>query len=251
MTGLRVSLLQYNIFWESPSDNYKRILELLGSEPESDLILFPEMFNTGFCVSNPEQAEEMSGPSVDFLWKLSSKSKSLIAGSLMIREEGKIYNRLLVLQQDKILAQYDKMHLFKLSHEHKHFTPGTERTEFVWNNVRFRLITCYDLRFPYLAYNDSNYDVLLVSANWPFARINHWEALLRARAIENQAFVVGVNRVGIDPEGIEYPGHSVVYDFNGDCLLKFTGEHLRTQSLDLEAIYLFRKKLPFLSDQMR
>ena len=249
MDQLRVSLVQYNISWAKPEDNFRKIEEIVKSLETSDLIVLPEMFNTGFCVKEPQHAESSNGPSMQFLKELSLKHNVGVASSLMMRTDTGIVNRFVLVDGEDVLCTYDKMHLFHLSGEGEHFVPGAKSVDCEFRGFKIRPIICYDLRFPYLSYNDSDYDLLLVVANWPAMRIGHWESLLEARAIENQAYVVGVNRVGIDPFGVEYPGHSEARGPSGELLLRFTGEHGRTVSLSKSDLNEFRTKLPFLQDR--
>ncbi|MFY0643537.1 MAG: nitrilase family protein [Bacteroidia bacterium] len=249
MSTLNVSLLQFDIAWKDKSTNFNKIETMAKSIERTDLILLPEMFQTGFSVEYPEQAEKMDGESISFMTRLAKKHRCMVGGSIMVNLHGQLVNRFIVSDGSDVIGIYDKQHLFKLSEENKHFTAGNSEVDIVIKGFKCRLIVCYDLRFPYLSFNDTDYDILLVVANWPVKRIKHWDRLLQARAIENQAYVVGVNRVGVDPDGHQYPGHSSVYGPDGKRLLRFLGEEVQTLTLDKEQIDYQRSKLPFIKDR--
>lgn len=249
MSKFRIGLLQTDIIWGIKQANFQKILDLTAST-DVDLLLLPEMFQTGFCVDEIQHAESMEGETVTFLKELALKLNAVVAGTFMYKEGDKIFNRFIAVGNEGVIAFYDKVHLFKYSNEDEFISPGNAKVDLDIAGRKFRMITCYDLRFPYISYNDSDYDVLLVSANWPSQRIKHWDALLQARAIENQAFTIGVNRVGHDSHDIFYPGHSSVYDMLGERLLRFTGEELRICEIDLEQQDELRRKLPFIVDRV-
>lgn len=241
--------MQYDIKWREKSTNFDIIRKMLAAESEIDLILLPEMFQTGFAVKEPEEAEGMDGISVTFMRTLAREKNAVVAGSLMIEHDGKLFNRFVVTDASAVLASYDKQHLFELSAEGENFTAGKEKVDVTIKGWKCRLITCYDLRFPYAAYNDSDYDALLIGANWPVQRIRHWDRLLQARAIENQAYVAAANRVGVDPFEVQYPGHSSAYGPNGDRLIRFAGEQVEYVILKAAHLKESREKLPFLKDR--
>lgn len=249
MANFRISILQYDQKWRDKDANFQQIEALLTNGDIGSICVLPELFQTGFCVSDVEEAEYMDGSSINKLQFLAKKFKTKFAGSLLIREEDNVFNRFVVLGESGVEAYYDKVHLFGLSNEHEYISPGKQKVDFILNGYRFRIIICYDLRFPYLSFNDTDYDALLICANWPVQRIAHWDALLKSRAIENQSYVVGVNRVGVDPEGNQYPGHSSVYDARGTQILRFIGHEMRTVTLDFEAQKEYRLKHPFIKDR--
>ena len=249
MTNLNLSLVQYDIAWKEPNSNYSKIRSLLKNSINTDLIVLPELFASGFCVDDIRLAEEMDGPTVHFMQELAAEKAAVVVGSIMISEKGSIFNRMLAIDDKGIISQYDKMHLFSPSAEATNFKSGSKSSDILVKGVKCRLSICYDLRFPYLSYNTSQYDLLINVANWPVQRIKHWDALLKARAIENQVFVVGVNRVGVDPDSHQYPGHSSVYNANGEQLIRFTGEEAQDLSLNISELHEFRKSLPFIKDQ--
>lgn len=246
---MNIALVQFDVAWGNKKENFNKIRKI-SKETQADLFLLPEMFQTGFCVDEIHYAEEMSGETVKFMRELAVEKDALMAGTFMVKENGNVFNRFVVVGEDGVLAYYDKVHLFRHGGEHEHIHAGNAKSDIEINGKKMRLITCYDLRFPYISYNDSEYDVLLVSANWPSQRILHWDALLRARAIENQSYVVAVNRVGHDIHEHFYPGHSSVYDILGERILRFTGEEVQVVTLDFEKQDEVRKKLPFISDRV-
>ncbi|MBR9860411.1 nitrilase family protein [bacterium] len=250
MSDLTVSLVQLNIHWMEPEKNFSRIEAHLKEAKHSDLIVLPEMFNTGFCIKEPQMAETENGAAVQFMKQISAQYNAGVCASVMIKDGDKIVNRFILVEGDEILFRYDKIHLFALSSEDQHFTPGNKIGTFDYKGFKIKPIICYDLRFPYVSYNRENYDVLLVVANWPNMRINHWEALLEARAIENQAFIVAVNRVGVDPFGVHYPGHSQALSASGKSMLHFTGDTVKSVVLHKSDLEEVRKSIPFLKDQV-
>jgi predicted amidohydrolase len=249
MTILNLSLVQFDIQWKDPKSNYSKIRSLLKEVTSTDLIVLPELFATGFCVDDIRLAEDIDGQTVAFMQDLANEKSGVVLGTVMISDNNNIYNRMLAVNSSGVIAQYNKMHLFSPSDEAENFVSGTDIVDIAVKNAKCRLSVCYDLRFPYMSYNNSGYHILINSANWPAQRIAHWDALLKARAIENQAYVVGVNRVGVDPDSHQYPGHSSVYNANGEQLIRFTGEEVQQLSLDLKELKEFRKTLPFIQDQ--
>lgn len=249
MSTLNVSLVQFDISWMDKSMNFQKIETLCQALQNTELILLPEMFQTAFSVKHPEQAEKMDGESIAFMRKLAKKHSCSVGGSLMIESAHGRHNRFVLTNDKDVYAMYDKQHLFALSDEDANFKAGQHNVDAVINGFKCRMIICYDLRFPYASFNNTDYDVLLVVANWPAERIDHWDALLKARALENQAYVIGVNRVGMDPFDYAYPGHSCVYDYSGRNMLRFTGQEVRQIELSKDALLNYRQKLPFIADR--
>ena len=220
MQDLRVTLIQTNQFWQDKARNLNHFeTKFLSSiSPEStNLVLLPEMFNTSFSMDVEELAESMEGESIQWLIKWAKKLKANIGGSLIIREGDKYYNRFVVVSSKGIEKFYDKRHLFRMAKENERFTAGKDRIVYELNGWKLMLQVCYDLRFPVFSRNRrlddaKEYDALIYVANWPAKRNYVWKNLLVARAIENQAFVIGVNRVGVDGNEIEYTGDSVLID---------------------------------------
>lgn len=249
--NLNITLIQSDLVWENPSENLKVFSEKLKSLNNStDLIVLPEMFNTGFSMNVKVLAETMESVTVKWLLAHAKLLNAVILGSIIIEENDKYYNRLLVAFPDGSLKHYDKHHLFTLANEHKTFTAGQKTITFDYKGWKICPLVCYDLRFPLWARNTSNYDILIYIASWPKPRIEAWNALLKARAIENMSYVVGVNRVGTDSK-LAYSGHSAIYNYLGEKLTNATPHKEEIISLKIEKAPLLkvREKLQFLNDK--
>lgn len=217
---MKVAFVQFDIAWEAAAINRSKIDEIISSDTQDvDLLVLPEMFSTGFSMDTRDIFEHADGQTVQWMKSNSARLNCVITGSLIIEEEGKFYNRLFWVRPDGSMDYYDKKHLFTLAKEDHHFTAGEKRKIFnieaggeTW---RICPLICYDLRFPVWSRNTEHYDVLLYVANFPEKRRHAWSSLLIARAIENQCFTVGVNRIGTDGIGIPYSGDSVVLDYAG------------------------------------
>lgn len=233
---MKVKILQTDIIWADPKANLERLDEMFKTLPQADLYVLPEMFTTGFA-TKPEGIAESEGLGLAWMKKTAAEHDCAVAGSIATLEDGKYFNRFYFVAPDKIW-QYDKHHLFTYSGEHHHFTAGTEKVIAEWRGVRFRLAVCYDLRFPvWLRNEDPAYDALVIVASWPSPRAEAWKALLRARAIENQCYVIGVNRIGDDPT-CHYSGDSAFIDAYGQD----------ADEIDMDALRAFREKFPVLKD---
>ncbi|MDX2287119.1 MAG: amidohydrolase [Bacteroidia bacterium] len=257
MKPLRIWAVQPDLQWEQPAANRARIQSMIEAQPgQADLIVLPEMFTTGFSMRAKALAEPMEGETVRWMERMADRHQALICGSLIIAEDRRYYNRMVMAApQEGVLAEYDKRHLFPLAGEHQHYARGESMTWAEYKGWRMAPMICYDLRFPVWSRNtitDSDtlrYDLLLYVANWPAARIQHWEILLRARAIENQAFVIGVNRVGTDGAGLSYPGASVILDPQGQVLAEGgASESVLSAVLDPAQLQSYRKQFPFWQD---
>lgn len=248
---LKICLLQCNLHWEDALKNRTQIDAYLAEVKGTDIILLPELFSTGFSIASTHLAEMMDGETVAWMKAQAKKKKAVLCGSVMIKDKGHIYNRLLWVEPNGRVLHYDKRHLFSFIKEDKHFTPGTKRLIFEYEGWKICPMICYDLRFPVFARNDVDYDLLLFVANWPNTRISSWDALLKARAIENQAYVIGLNRVGTDGFEAQYPGHSQVLDPEGDCISMAPEYQIGLVEVTLSKNYLTecRKRYPFLSDR--
>lgn len=251
MSHLRVSLIQSPLYWENPSLNRQmfawKIRDLSG---EADLIVLPEMFTSGFTMNPAKVAESPDGPTAEWLLELSHETGAAIAGSAVIREGEHYFNRLLWAEPDGRLRHYDKRHLFTLAGEDQHYRAGESHLLLEWKGWTICPLVCYDLRFPVWSRNTGDYDLLLYVANWPETRRRHWRHLLLARAIENQACVLGVNRVGRDENGHLYSGDSAIIDHQGQTLVQAShAETTLSATLDLEALRQYRQRLPFLQDR--
>ena len=216
---MKISLIQYDILWEDKKGNFAKLSEMLGRVPEgTELVILPEMFNTGFSPAADVLAEEPRSLTFDWMQKTSREKGLAIAGSYMVAEGVNHFNRWVFISPEGSLFKYDKRHLFAQGGVEVNYTPGTERVVFEYKGVRICPNICYDLRFPVWSRNRNDYDLLINSANWPEARRDVWLTLLKARAIENQCFVAGVNRTGIDGMGIKYSGDSMMIGPKGEIL---------------------------------
>lgn len=242
-----LSLFQTDIVWQSPQANLEilnRWMEKL--PPITDLVILPEMFLTGFSMDVEAIAQPMSGLGVNWLRTTAVSKNTAIAGSLSISENDRFYNRMLVALPDENLHTYDKRHLFRMGEEHKYFSSGNESIIIDYKGWSIMPLVCYDLRFPVWSRNvDLKYDLLIYVANWPQARREAYLTLLRARAIENQCYVVGVNRIGTDGNGVKYAGESVVIDFKGRYMSELSSnEGMLNCSISLNELREFRKAFP-------
>ncbi len=249
--GLRVSFIQTALQWESPEENrshFEALTEQLNGK--TDLVILPEMYTSGFTMNPNKVAEPMDGPSVRWMKTTAKRLNAALTGSLVIAEAGHFFNRLIWVNPDGTTSHYDKRHLFTLAGEHKHYQPGRQRLVHEYRGWKICPLICYDLRFPVWARNDVDYDLLLFVANWPSPRVHHWDQLLIARAIENQCFVVGVNRIGEDGKGHPHCGHSAIIDYNGTTLVKIHDqEAVFTALLSKEDLLKYRQKFAFLPDK--
>ncbi len=246
---MKITVLQQDIVWENPQANRERADAVLNGLPEADLFVLPEMFSTGFSMQPEEIAEEADGETGRWMKRKAAERHAAVAGSVVVREAGKYFNRFYFVYPDGRVRHYDKRHLFTYGGERKRFTAGTERVVWEFRGVRILPEVCYDMRFPVWARNAGEYDLILYVANWPTSRANVWHTLLRARAIENQCYVVGVNRVGADP-ACPYMGSSAIIDPYGRTMVECPPEVECTASatIDMEKLRAFRKKFPVLDD---
>ena len=249
---MKVTILQRDIVWADTAENVRRADEAIDCNPGSDLYVLPEMFSTGFCTQPEGIAEPAENETVRWMKTKSQQTGAAIAGSIAIHEDGKYYNRFHFVTPDGNVATYDKKHLFTFGGEHKRFTSGDKRVIVTYKGVRILLEICYDLRFPIWSRNRGDYDMIIYVASWPTPRVEAWKALLTARAIENQCYVVGVNRVGDDP-GNNYCGGSRVIDPYGQIMAECEdGKEMEaTAKVDVEVLEAFRAKFPVLDDADR
>lgn len=245
----KICIIQPDITWEDPPANMKKYSKMLERAGQTDLIVLPEMFNTGFSMEPERLKEKMEGESVKWMKKIARERDSAITGSLIIEEENKIYNRCLWVLPDGQVSFYDKRHLFTMGGEKSHYSSGSNRLTIKYKGWSFYPLICYDLRFPVWSRNTQNYDVLIYMANWPAPRHRVWKALLPARAIENQAFCIGVNRVGRDGNGLDYLGDSVLTGPKGDSIFLGENEQVCTFNISYRDLHLFRKEFPVLEDR--
>ncbi|RZL12498.1 MAG: nitrilase family protein [Pedobacter sp.] len=252
MPNLKITIFQAYIFWENIDKNLQNISVRLniGLREKTDLIVLPEMFNTGFTMNAAELAETMDGKTISWMADTARKYDCVVTGSLIIKDGGKYYNRMIWMHPDGICVHYDKKHLFGLGDEDKNFTGGGQQQIVDLKGWKIRLAICYDLRFPVWLRNvNEEYDLLLIIASWPDKRALHWKALIPARAIENQSYIVAVNRVGHDGNEVYYSGHSMCLDPLGNTVYyKPEDEDLYTFSINYEEMVKIRRQFPFLKD---
>ena len=252
MQNLKIAIIQSDLAWHNPIENRNNFSQKInGINEQVDLIILPEMFTTGFSMHPENISENMNGKTVQWMKKFASIKNAVITGSVIIKEKESYFNRLLFVHPSGKIEIYNKRHLFSFAGEHKVYKAGTEKMIFELKGWKICPQICYDLRFPVFARNTENYDVLFYVANWPKQRINAWDALLKARAIENMSYTIGVNRVGKDANNFEYNGHSAAFDSLGELIGNTTEfkEETIIVSLDKEKLLATRKKLNFLSDK--
>ena len=251
---IKIASIQTNIIWENPKANKLEYDKLFQSLDTADLIILPEMFTTGFSMRAENIAENNSGETLFWLQEHSKSLDACILGSLPIKENNKFFNRLYVIKPNKI-QYYDKRYLFSMAKEDKYYSKGEKELVFELKGWKIKPLICYDLRFPLWSKNkyknnEFDYDILVYVANWPAVRSNAWTSLLKARAIENISYVVGVNRIGKDANEIKYNGSSRVYDFKGKRMDNFKNNipSIQINNLVKSELISFRNKFPVLKD---
>lgn len=259
-TNLTIAFFQQDIAWECPEANYAMVENAFsGIAEDADILIVPETFNTGFSDNMASMAEPPCGPTFQFALRMAKEHNALFAGSWTVRDKsllhpGKtaVFNRFHWVMPNGDFGYYDKAHTFRVSTEADQLERGRHRSIFEWRGWHFKPAVCYDLRFPQWLRNSNppDYDVLLLCANWPGSRSDAWNTLLRARAIENESYVVGVNRVGTDAAGIAYSGHCAAIDFKGFAISSCTPgmPQVRTATLNKERLKQFREHWPFFLD---
>jgi len=255
--NLTITLFQTELAWEDKQANLARFTALINTAEPSDLMILPEMFSTGFSMRSVQLAESMDGQTVTWMQDQAIRAKSTICGSVIIAEGEHFFNRFLWINPDGEIQHYDKKHLFRMSEENENYSAGKNRLIVQLRGFRLCPQVCYDLRFPVFSRNvrqskqdsDQPYDVLLYVANWPAARSTHWRALLQARAIENQSYVVGVNRIGQDGKSISYQGDSCVINPQGEFLVDLSDKDCSyTMMLDKTQLTSYRARFPAWKD---
>ncbi|ULC60037.1 amidohydrolase [Flaviramulus sp. BrNp1-15] len=249
---LKIAMIQSNLVWENPEQNRINFTKKIESiSEEVDIIVLPEMFTSGFTMNASKVAETMEGETITWMQHLSSKKNAAIVGSIVIKDNNNFYNRLLFITPKGDITFYDKRHTFTLAGEDKVYSAGTKKRIIDYKGWKICPLICYDLRFPVWARNTEDYDVLMYVANWPKPRISAWDTLLKARAIENMCYCVGVNRVGVDGVNSEYSGHSAVYNVLGNEIICFkpNNEDIQIVTLEKRHIEAYRNKLKFLNDR--
>jgi omega-amidase len=245
MRNLAVTLIQCELAWEQPSDNRLQIGTLINNlDGGTDLIVLPEMFTTGFSMNALANAEGPGGATEQWMMNVARQRDCAVTGSIAVRADNGVYNRMLFATPTGV-QHYDKRHLFRMAGEDQRYLPGEERVVVAWRDWRINLQVCYDLRFPVFSRNRDDYDLLLYVANWPQQRRHHWRQLLIARAIENLACVVGVNRIGADARGLRYSGDSLAIAADGTILLDTLDANGAAQViLDSAALHTYREAFP-------
>jgi omega-amidase len=251
MQDIIISLLQADIAWENKQPNLEKYASFIrATDKPSDIIILPEMFSTGFTMNPASVAEGMNGMTVEWMRQQAVKSGSVITGSVVIEEDGRFYNRLVWMKPDGTFDYYDKKHLFTMVGEQNHYSPGNKKLVVEYKGWKICPMICYDLRFPVWIRNIENYDLLIFVANWPAIRSESWEKLLYARAIENQCYVAGVNRVGYDFSQQYFNGPSMIINPLGKLLTPKTDiETTITAELDYSELINIRSDMPFLADR--
>lgn len=250
MKDLNIALIQSSLYWEDKKANLEQFsLKIKTIDTPVDLIVLPEMYSTGFSMKAIQFAEDVNGPTINWMREHAAKSSCVLTGSLIIKEKDKYFNRLIWMRPDGTYEYYNKRHLFRLANEQDHYTAGTERKIVQLNGWKINLNVCYDLRFPVWSRNKGDYDVLLNVANWPAKRSYPWKTLLRARAIENMSYVIGLNRVGNDGNNYYHSGDSAVIKPDGEPLIECSDEEkILTASLSKDDLLKFRERFQFYKD---
>jgi predicted amidohydrolase len=251
MPDLNITLIQSELHWENVEANLAMFANKIAAfKEQTDLILLPEMFSTGFSMKPEKLAEEMNGSAIEWMKKQAKEKNAVICGSLIIKEQGKYYNRLIWMRPDGAFSVYDKRHLFRMGEENNHYSAGSSKITEEIKGWKILPLVCYDLRFPVWSRNSDNYDLLLYVANWPERRNHAWKSLLIARAIENQSYVLGLNRVGNDGNNIYYSGDSSVINFKGEIIFQEANNELvKSFTLKKEPLEEYRKEFPVLMDR--
>jgi omega-amidase len=259
MSSLTFTIIQTRLHWEDRASNLKMLEEKInGIQEKTEVIVLPEMFSTGFSMKPEQVAEGMDGEALAWMKRVAAQKKVILTGSISTEESGKYYNRLVWMLPNGQMGLYDKKHLFAFANEHEHYTSGNKRLIASVKGWKINMLVCYDLRFPIWARQNQHvngenkgpeYDVLIYVANWPERRSHMWRTLLQARAIENQCYCIGVNRVGEDGNGIYHSGDSMVINPLGEVLYhKAHDEDVYTITLQKEELDTIREKMPFLKD---
>ncbi len=251
MQDLTLTLVQGNPHWQQPAANrnyFERLLAAIGQP--TDLVVLPEMFSTGFTMASAELAEPMQGPTHSWMLEQAAHYGFALAGSIIIKDDSKYYNRFMLTTPDGHTYSYDKRHLFRMAEEHQYYAAGRQRTVITYKGWRIMPLVCYDLRFPVWSRNrfsgeQAEYDLLLYVANWPASRISAWDALLPARAVENLCYAAGVNRTGTDGNDIPYNGHTAVYGPKAETLaFQADTEATLTCHLSASTLQTYRNNFP-------
>jgi len=255
MSTLKVAALQYDIQWLEQQTNFKGLESIIAKYFDEntavDLLLLPETFSTGFCINSKDVQEPANGGSA-LLWlkQMAKQYNCVIAGTVLVSHEDKKVNRFYWAFADGSVEHYDKRHLFRLGNEQEYVAQGESRKIFTINGIKILPLVCYDLRFPVWSRNRQDYDLIVNVANWPAPRRHIWDTLLKARAMENQAFVIGVNRIGDDGSNTPHSGGTAIYDFNGEAIISAPDnqQHIITAKLDFSMLERFKLGFPAFLD---
>ncbi|MCS6906197.1 MAG: amidohydrolase [Bacteroidia bacterium] len=256
LSSLTIGCVQADLAWENPEENRRKLsllFEQAIQKQKLDLLVLPEMFTTGYTMNVASLAEPVQGPTLEWMKEKSFVADALLIGTIIVKEANQFFNRLYCVFPSGEFITYDKRHLFRMAGEHNFFTAGKKRIIFEWRGFRICPLICYDLRFPVFSRNNlkggEGYDLLIYVANWPERRIFHWTQLLIARAIENQSYVVGTNRVGVDGNGIYYNGQSAIISPLGEYLLSPTDkQEVGIASISLDTLSSYRNNFPAFQD---
>ena len=247
---MNVTLIQTDLFWEDIDNNLKMFDEKITIIKDTNLIILPEMFTTGFSMNVNILSETMNGKTIKWMLDWARVKNAVIAGSIIIKENNLFYNRFIWAEPNGGIKYYDKKHLFSMANEDQSYSPGNQKIIIEYLGWKICPLICYDLRFPIWNRNLEDYDIAIYVANWPEKRANHWKSLLMARAIENQCYVLAVNRIGIDGKGLNYNGDTSIIDPTGDIIFQKSNEESTYQYLlKKEELQNIRKNLPFLKDR--
>lgn len=249
MENLKITVIQPDIIWEDPQTNLKKYSGWFDKINETDVIILPEMFTTGFSMHPEKLKEQMDGPSIKWMQQVATDKNAAVVGSLIIEDDGKVYNRAIWAFPEGKIETYDKRHLYSMGQEHLHYTSGKDKLIVDYKGWKFCPQICYDLRFPVFARNQEDYDVIFYMANWPSPRHHVWKNLLISRAIENQAYCFGINRVGTDGTGLKYFGDSSCISPKGFAEFMGENEAVKTFEISYSQLHDFRHKFPLLSDR--
>ncbi len=248
MENLKITIIQPDIIWENPQANLEKYSKWIEDIEVTDIIILPEMFTTGFSMQPEKLKEPMNGISVNWMKKVANEKNAAVVGSLIIEENNQIFNRAFWVFPDGKIEYYDKHHLYTMGKEHLHYSVGNDKLIVDYKGWRFCPLICYDLRFPVWSRNQENYDVLIYMANWPSPRHHVWKNLLVARAIENQSYCFGANRVGTDGSGLKYSGDSAMISPKGFSTFLGEKEKVQTFEISYSELHNFRKSFPLLGD---
>lgn len=248
---ISIALVQTDLIWKDKKNNLINIEQRISKMHENvDIIVLPELFNTAFCIDDLSLAENENSETVAWMKQISNQKKCAICGSILIKENGKVYNRFLFIENNEIKYRYNKHQLFSLVNEDKYLEKGNEKILIDFKGWKIQPFICYDLRFPTWCQNTENTDVQIYIASWPKKRIHHWTTLLQARAIENQCYTIGVNRIGFDFYNNEHNGNSVVYDFKGDLILNMNDKNgIDVVTLSIKNLNEHKTRYPFWKDR--